>query len=61
MRSASIFALLGLVICGCSPRVEIAPPSEPITVNLNIKIDHEVRVKVERDLEAVISENSDLF
>jgi hypothetical protein len=46
---------------GCTPRVEIAAPEKPITINMNIKIDHEVRVRVERDLEDVISKDSDLF
>lgn len=36
-------------------------PTEPITINLNVKIDHEVRVKVEKDLEDVISKDSELF
>ena len=45
----------------CTPRVEVAPPTEPITINLNVKIDHEVKVKVDRELDKVISEDSDLF
>lgn len=45
----------------CSPRVEVVAPTEPITINLNVKIDHEVRIKVEKDLESVISKDSDLF
>ena len=50
-----------LSLSSCTPRVEVAPPSEPITINLNIKIDHEVRVKVEKDLEQVLSKDSNLF
>jgi len=45
----------------CTPRVEITAPTEPITINLNVKIDHEVRVKVEKDLEDVITKDSGLF
>jgi hypothetical protein len=41
--------------------VELSASDKPITINLNVKIDHEVRVKVERDLEEVISKDSDLF
>ncbi|MCI5065394.1 YnbE family lipoprotein [bacterium] len=48
-------------LVGCTPRVEIAPPEKPITINLNVKIDHEVKVRVEKDLDAVLSEESDLF
>ncbi|MBX7138625.1 MAG: YnbE family lipoprotein [Oligoflexia bacterium] len=46
---------------GCTPRVELAAPEKPITINMNLKIDHEVRVKVERDLDQVISKDSKLF
>lgn len=55
-----LFGALFLLL-GCTPRVEIAPPEKPININLNVKIDHEVRVKVDRELEGVISEDSELF
>jgi len=41
--------------------VEVTAPEKPITINLNIKIDHEIRVKVEKDLETVFSDKSGLF
>lgn len=46
---------------GCTPRVEVAAPEKPITINLNVKIDHEIRVKVDKDLDQVLSDNSGLF
>jgi hypothetical protein len=45
----------------CTPRVEVAAPDKPITINLNVKIDHEIRVKVDKDLEEVLSKDSGLF
>lgn len=50
-----------LILSGCSPTVTVAPPSEPITINLNVKIEHEVRIKVEKDLEDVFDEDEGLF
>jgi YnbE-like lipoprotein len=50
-----------LLTWSCTPRVEVAAPEKPITINLNVKIDHEVQVKVEKDLEGVFSEDSQLF
>lgn len=50
-----------LLLTACSPRVEVAVPDKPITINLNVKIEHEIRVKVEKDLEDVISSDSGLF
>ena len=57
---SSIF--LGSLSIGCTPqaRVEVAAP-EPITINLNVKIDHEIRVKVDKELDSVFSEDSELF
>ena len=46
---------------GCTPRVEVVAPDKPITINLNVKIDHEIRVKVDKDLDQVISSDSGLF
>ena len=45
---------------GCTPKVEVSA-SDPITINLNVKIEHEIRVKVEKELEDVFSEDSGLF
>ena len=46
---------------GCTPRVEVMPSDKPITINLNVKIDHEIRVRVEKELKEVLSEKSGLF
>ncbi|MCP9453308.1 MAG: YnbE family lipoprotein [Nitrospira sp.] len=45
----------------CRPRVEVVAPEKPITINLHVKIDHEVRVKVEKELDKVLSEENGLF
>jgi len=53
---------VGMVVASCtSHKVQVEAPEKPITINLNVKIDHEVRVKVEKDLEDVFSEDSKLF
>lgn len=53
------FSLLGIV--ACQPRVEVTAPKEPITINLNVKIEHEIQVKVDRDLDNLFEEDSSLF
>jgi len=45
----------------CTPTVKVEPPDEPITINLNVKIEHEIRVKVDKELEDIFSEESGLF
>jgi YnbE-like lipoprotein len=49
------------MVGACTPRVEVTAPDKPITINLNVKIDHEIRVKVDKDLDKVLSDNSGLF
>ena len=45
---------------GCTPTVKVAT-DEPITINLNVNIKHEILVKVDKQLDSVIDENSDIF
>lgn len=56
----SIFVPSIFALASCTPRVEIAPSDKPITINLNVKIDHEVRVRVEKDVDKLV-ENNELF
>ncbi|WP_020409085.1 YnbE family lipoprotein [Hahella ganghwensis] len=50
-----------LLLSACTPRVEVAVPDKPITINLNVKIEHEVKVKVEKDLEDLFDEEDAIF
>lgn len=51
--------LLGLG--ACTPTVQVAAPSEPITINLNIKLDADVRLKLEKTATNDIEENPEVF
>jgi hypothetical protein len=44
---AGLLALFALVVVSCSPTVRVEAPTEPITINLNIKLDADVRLRVE--------------
>lgn len=50
-----------LLLFGCTPTVKVQAPDEPIEINLNVKIEHEIRVKVDKDIDELLSENKDLF
>ena len=56
---------LGVVIVsmltGCTPRIEVAAPKEPITINMNVKIEHEIHIKVDKDVENLLKTQSGLF
>lgn len=48
-------------VSACTPTVEVKAPQEPIVINLNVKIEHEIRVKVDKELDDLFSEDSELF
>jgi hypothetical protein len=53
-------ALLGL-LGACTPTVQVVAPAEPIEINMNIKIEHEIRIKVDQELDGMFDEDSELF
>ena len=63
MAMKTLFILLVLVasLAGCTPTVQVVAPKEPIEINLNIKIQHEIRVQVDKELEGLFEEDSELF
>ncbi len=48
------------LVGGCTPTVKVAT-DEPITINLNVNIKHEILVKVDKELDDLFSDDSDLF
>ena len=57
----AVIALASAVVAACNPTVKIEAPDRPIEINLNIKIEQEVRIKVERDLEKVFADDPAIF
>ncbi|TVS09854.1 MAG: YnbE family lipoprotein [Gammaproteobacteria bacterium] len=51
-------ALIGiaLILAACTPTVRVAA-DDPITINLNVNIQHDIRVRVERDLDDLFSDS----
>ncbi len=52
---------LSFPIIACEPRVKVEAPEKPIVINLNVKIEHEVRVRVEKDIDQALKNNPALF
>ena len=48
-------------LAACQPSVQVKAPEKPITINLNVNLDAEVRVKLEEQAEEDIQENPDIF
>ena len=55
-----LVATLLVLTAACTHTVQIET-KEPITININVKIDHEIRVKVDKELDDIFDDESDLF
>ncbi len=61
VTSFTCMCLLLISTTGCTPTVRVEASDKPITINLNVKIEHEIRVKVDKELDSILSEDSGLF
>ncbi|OCG14901.1 hypothetical protein A9G28_11445 [Gilliamella sp. Fer1-1] len=57
MRNVMVIMVLAGMLIGCSPTVKVQAPSEPININLNVKIDHEINIKVDKALDNIINKS----
>jgi hypothetical protein len=61
-RNVAAILLLGApMLAACNPTVKVEAPDKPIVINLNVKIEQEVRVKVDKDVESLVNNNPNLF
>lgn len=61
-RAAPIGTAAGFAICmilsGC---ITVKAPDKPIEINLNVKVQQEVIVRLQKDAQDLISNNPELF
>ena len=50
-----------LMLSACTPTVRVEAPREPITINLNIKLDADVRLKLEKAADTDVTNNPEIF
>ncbi len=61
MHFTLLAALWIASLAACAPNVQLEAPKEPITINLNVKIEHEIRVKCDQDIDNLFYEDDDIF
>ena len=61
MKSIFTLIVLSSFLAGCSPTVKVQAPDKPIEINLNVKIEHEIRLHVDKELDGLFDEDSDVF
>lgn len=57
--TTAVFTALALLalLAACTPKVQLEAPSEPITINLNVKLDADVRLRLEEQAKDDVDEN----
>lgn len=61
LRPALAVALSAMLLAACTPTVKVEAPDKPIVINLNVKIEHDIRVKIDKDVEELLKTNPDIF
>ncbi len=51
-----VILLAAGALAGCTPTVKVAT-DEPITINLNVNIKHEILVKVDKELDDLFADD----
>lgn len=54
-------ALAAAAVSACTPTLGLQGGDKPITINLNVKIDQEVRVRLDKEINDLIAKNPDAF
>lgn len=50
--------LVALPLAGC---ITVDPPDKPIDINLNVRIEQEVLVRLDQEVDALIADNPEAF
>ncbi|HIF9196167.1 TPA: YnbE family lipoprotein [Photobacterium damselae] len=54
----SAAVLITFALIGCTPTVQVATSDKPIEVNLNVKIEHEIRIKVDKEIDNLFKDEA---
>jgi hypothetical protein len=57
----NFYILPVLLMAACAPTVKLEAPDKPIEINLNVNIEHRVKVEIERDVQTAMNKNKDIF
>ena len=60
-RAPTKTALAALALLPLPSCVSLKTPDKPIEINLNVKIEQEVLVRLQRDVDTLIKNNPDTF
>lgn len=50
--------MMTMMLAACTPRIEVAAPKEPITINMNVKIEHDINIKADKEVETLLEKQN---
>lgn len=53
--------MAAVMLAACQPTIKVEAPDKPIVINLNIKIEQEIRIKIEKDVDDLMQSKPGLF
>jgi hypothetical protein len=61
MQNRNWILLMLFPLVACTPTVQVQAPDKPIEINLNVNIEHRIKVEIEKDVKNSIAKNKDIF
>lgn len=61
MKRISLVLLTTMMVAACTPTVQLQAPEKPIEINMNVNIEHHVKVEIEKDVQQAIAKNKEIF
>jgi len=58
--TVSLFFLI-LLLSSCAPTVRVEAPDKPIEINLNVNIEHNVKIQMDKQLDNLMQNKKDIF
>ena len=56
MKKLLVAMVAPMLLAGCTPRIEIAASKEPITINMNVVVDHNIKVEMDEKSQKAVGE-----
>ncbi|MBW8723680.1 MAG: YnbE family lipoprotein [Inquilinus limosus] len=56
-RAVGAGLCLAALLGACSPVIRVEAPDKPIEINLNVRVEQDVKVRVDRELQKVVGKN----
>lgn len=61
MKNLFLVTMAVVITAACAPTVKVEAPDKPIEINMNVNIEHHVKVEIERDVQTAIKNNKEIF